>query len=590
MKVALYARISTSDGKQDFTRQLQELRAICKQHGYKDSQIEEYAEAISGYKKDERLQLQAMLNKIGSKPSSYKCVYTSEISRIGRNPTETRRIIDRLTDLNVPVYIQSLNLYTIENGKRSLITSIILQVLMEYAHLEAETIKARSKSGMLKAAKDGRALGGINLPYGYTKDQDGFLVIDEEEAEVIEQIFHLYKKGNGIKVISNILNEQGVLTRSNKVHNGKTIKFKIPKDGSSVKWSDKQIHDILRNPLYMGKRRYKGELLNAPAIIDEELYNECTEIMQGKTHRNYLTTYTYLLKDLCVCGVCGRNYYGRYKPAVIVNGKNRFENYYQCSSALEKSGRCKNCGVNISLIESALFHILVNTDSVMKYLSDSNNLKIDIEQRILMLQQTISINTKQLEQKNKEKERLLDIYLSGALAKNTYMDRQSGIDKDLNSITNTIELAKKELREKKKALADINNPKMTRKNLLNAKANRSQIQAIFKQIFSKIIFNKLDNDHVLATVYITLNGVVLKNTLKVLLDISGMRKNPKVYRYKTFEAMQNEPVFDDRNILMVDAGDILGELSSDQEFLKDIYKDVQGTWNVIPNDQILTIE
>ena len=60
--VAIYARVSKSDGSQDYNRQVNELKEIAKTHGYKD--IEVFAESISGYKKDERLELQSMLNKI----------------------------------------------------------------------------------------------------------------------------------------------------------------------------------------------------------------------------------------------------------------------------------------------------------------------------------------------------------------------------------------------------------------------------------------------------------------------------------------------------------------------------------------------
>ena len=111
---------------------------------------------------------------------------------------------------------------------------------------------------------------------------------------------------------------------------------------------------MLRNTIYKGERKYKGEIIVAPAIISVELFDECQSIMSGKTHRNYMTSYIYLLKDLLICGCCGRNYFARYKPA---KGGDKV---YICSSRLKKGAGCKNIGVNISLIESAIYNEIVS--------------------------------------------------------------------------------------------------------------------------------------------------------------------------------------------------------------------------------------
>ncbi|MCZ2338186.1 MAG: recombinase family protein, partial [Chitinophagales bacterium] len=90
----IYARVSTADGKQDYTRQTTELEALALKHGYKQKDIQTFAESVSGYKTEERLELKAMLELCEKNPSSIGCIYTSEISRIGRNPTQTRTILD----------------------------------------------------------------------------------------------------------------------------------------------------------------------------------------------------------------------------------------------------------------------------------------------------------------------------------------------------------------------------------------------------------------------------------------------------------------------------------------------------------------
>jgi DNA invertase Pin-like site-specific DNA recombinase len=331
-QVLIYARVSTNDGTQDYNRQIDDLKSIAIKNGYIENRILVFAESISGFKKkDDRPQLKAMLDLIELNPSEYE-VYTSEISRIGREPSETRKIIDRLSDIGVPVYIQTLDIWTIENGKRNSNTNIILQVLMEYAKVEADTFKFRSKSGMRKSALSGKMGGGKSWAYGYAKDDKGMVVIDEEEANVIREIFEMYKEGNGYRVISNYLISRDIPTRFNKSFDGnKMIGNKMVKN---IKWSDSNIYTILQNTIYYGERKYKDEIIPAPAIISKELFDECTAMRKGKEARNFIGTYTYLLKDVCKCGKCGKNYFGKYK--VDKYG----DKVYTCASKISKDGSC----------------------------------------------------------------------------------------------------------------------------------------------------------------------------------------------------------------------------------------------------------
>jgi len=522
----IYSRVSTLD-KQSFERQINDLTNVCIQHGYKANQITTFSESISGYKRaKDRPELTRMLGLIQDKPEGIT-VYTTEISRIGRNPSETRQIIDRLTDLGVPVYIQSLNQFTIENGKRNMIMNIILQVLMEYANLEAETFKTRSKSGLLNSAKKGKAGGSSNFPYGYTKDELGMLVVNQDEVPVINQIFNLYQQGLGIKAISTQLNDQNIPTRTNKTHKGKTINHKnFKKLGDLVKWSDKQVHDILRNPLYMGKRRFKGELLDAPAIISEELYNECQNIMKGKTHRNYLTTYTYLLKDLCTCGKCGRNYFAKYKP---VQGGDKA---YVCSSKLIKGGSCGNKGINISLIESAIYDLLLSSDEILKYINNTSQVKNQLESDIKQLEVQLPSLMKQLETKKNEQARLLDVYLSGSIDKAIFTSKNQDLVDAVTNLSKQVELVKHSITDKKKALTSMNKVSTTKKMLLAAKDDREVLKGIFQQLIHHVTINATDSQ-CKAEIRFQINGIISNGVVHLLLDKRSINRSNKVYRYKS---------------------------------------------------------
>ncbi len=129
---------------------------------------------------------------------------------------------------------------------------------MEFSHIEAQTTKLRIKSGLLHSARSGRVGGSNNIPYGYKKGENKRLIICEEERKVIERIYALYKDGFGIRRISTILNIEKIPTRCNKTHHEKYIKFKTGKIlGKEIRWSDKQIHDIIRTLCILVKGNLK---------------------------------------------------------------------------------------------------------------------------------------------------------------------------------------------------------------------------------------------------------------------------------------------------------------------------------------------
>jgi len=531
-KVAIYARVSTSD-KQDFKRQIEDLSELIIKDGYRQQDIEVYSESISGYK-DERPEMMRLLNQIKEDKNRLSRVYVSEISRIGRKPKKIRDIIEFLTDNGVDLYIQSIGQSTLnKDGSRNSVVNMIIQVLIEFAHSEAEVFKRRSRSGLLSSARAGKAGGGKYLPYGYKRDKNKMLIVDESEAETIELIFDLYLKGNGIKVISGILNNKSIPTRTNISLKGKEIKFKIKKNAADVRWSDKQIHDILKNPIYKGKRRYKGQertkdetlFLTAPSIISAEIFDECTEIRKSKTHRNHSTTYVYLLKDRLICGCCGRNYFAKYKPNV--GG----DKVYICSSRLKKKGNCGNTGVNISLIESAIFNEIISSNSILKYINNKDEIKKRLEDEQEQLNNRISTNERLYAECIRQQKTLLNIAIKVDMNPDRYDKENSKLVAVENSLMDKINRERTEVRKIKKALKKHSDIRTTTEMLSNAKNNRSELRAIFLELLDKVIINQIDKNTILANVFLSIDQVVLPTSLRLFLDTKGIRKRVKDYRY-----------------------------------------------------------
>jgi hypothetical protein len=106
------------------------------------------------------------------------------------------------------------------------------------------------------------------------------LVINPSEAEIVKQIFNLYKDGDGTQAIANRFNQLGIPTRLAGLNSDKTtISFEktgIVKDRTSIKWDGNTILQILKNTIYKGERKFKGEVFtNIKPIIPVDVFDEC---------------------------------------------------------------------------------------------------------------------------------------------------------------------------------------------------------------------------------------------------------------------------------------------------------------------------
>ena len=117
-----------------------------------------------------------------------------------------------------------------------------------------EDLSNNVRKSLQNKREDGQFLGSF-APYGYRKDPNNKnkLLIDPISAEVVKEIFELYKNGNGYYKITKSLNDRGILTPSNyKKENGSKYVCRSAKCGERTKWCQDTIAGILRNEVYMG--------------------------------------------------------------------------------------------------------------------------------------------------------------------------------------------------------------------------------------------------------------------------------------------------------------------------------------------------
>ncbi len=169
MKVAIFARVSTTD-RQTTDRQVNDLRALCANNAW--TVVETITEQVSGAKANsDRAGVQALFD-LARRRSINKIVVT-EISRIGRNVSESVQIIETLTACGVSLYIQNIGMETLlADGRANFMFKPILLTLVGFAEMERELLRERIKSGLDTARRRGQKLG---RPTGVTETTDEVL-------------------------------------------------------------------------------------------------------------------------------------------------------------------------------------------------------------------------------------------------------------------------------------------------------------------------------------------------------------------------------------------------------------------------------
>lgn len=146
MKTAvIYARVSSSNDRQDTSRQIEDLKKYAILQDIEIVNI--FQEHISGAKKIEERQILGECLEY-CKRESVNILLLSELSRLGRSTLQVLRSLDILHESKVSVYIQNLGLYTLQpNGEVNPIASIMVTVLAEMANIERSNIQYRLNSG-----------------------------------------------------------------------------------------------------------------------------------------------------------------------------------------------------------------------------------------------------------------------------------------------------------------------------------------------------------------------------------------------------------------------------------------------------------
>ena len=326
-RAAIYCRLSKDDDldgeSASIANQRDMLEHYCEKQGW---------EVVEVYQDDgytglnmERPDLKRMIKAIERR--QVNLVITKDLSRLGRNYLQTGYLIEDFFPRNGVRYIAMND--GIDTLRENNDIAPFKNILNE---MYSKDISKKVHSSYLLKAQKGEFTGCV-APFGYRKDPEdkNHLLVDEETAPIVRQIFRWALEGHGPNFIRRRLEEQKVpcptwWNRERGIRNVRTKWEKQDPINGRYMWDFSVIKDILMNPVYAGaiasqKKDYRfkigtiGEKKPQDWIVVEQRHEpliDCKSfaIVQDKLksrQRPRQNGETSLFAGLIKCGECGKS-------------------------------------------------------------------------------------------------------------------------------------------------------------------------------------------------------------------------------------------------------------------------------------------
>lgn len=220
-----------------------------------------------------------------------------------------------------------------------------MTIMASLAQQESESLSANVRLGLQFRYQQGKVQVNHNWFLGYTKDEDGHLIIDQEQAEVVKRIYREYLSGNSLLKIKRSLEADGVLNGAGR-----------------GKWNETNIKQILTNEKYIGdallQKTYTVDILEKKreankgqvpkyyvensheGIIPKDIFLKAQEeiarranLTKGATQHKRVYSGRYALSGMVFCAHCG-DIYRRIKW----NNRGCKSTVWRCVSRVDKDG------------------------------------------------------------------------------------------------------------------------------------------------------------------------------------------------------------------------------------------------------------
>ncbi|MGN1201349.1 MAG: recombinase family protein [Candidatus Caccovivens sp.] len=409
MKTAVvYARYSCDrQNEQSIDGQLR----VCKDFADRNDIfiVQTYIDKAMTGTNDERDAFQQMLKDSDKKTWDFVLVY--KLDRFSRNKYEMAIHRKHLKDNGVKILSAMEN---IPEGPEGVLLESLLEGMNQYY---SEELSQKTKRGMNETRLQGNFIGGY-VNYGYERD-GAKLKINENEAEILKQIFTDYANGKKVYEIVNELNSKGLKNK------GKPFRHST-------------IYYMLKQEKYTGVYTINNEQFDKiyPPIIDKDIYAIVKKRIDANKHGKHVDNVNYVLKGKAFCGYCGRILVS--DTGTSTSGEVR--RYYKCKSVKEKT-QCQSQRIRKECLEELV------SKAIKKMFKNSENTSMLINKIVEMHNKrsgentTIHILLSDLSNVNKSIANIIKAIEQGIFTEST-KERLEGLEQTKRELQEKLAIAK----------------------------------------------------------------------------------------------------------------------------------------------------
>ena len=394
---AIYIRVSTDAQFEEgysVEAQKEQLTAYCVSKGIK--KYEYYIDGGWSGSNIDRPEMQRLINDVKEDKISQVIVY--KLDRLSRSQKDTLYLIEDIFNPHEVDFV-SLN--------ESMDTStpmgrLMLGILSAFAQLERENIRLRTRMGMKERVKSGLWMGGGTIPFGYDYDRSSGVLVPNEDAEKVRQIYKLYIEGKAPQEIANILG----------------LKY------------DRLVYQILTRKSNYGVIEYNGEEYQGKhkPIISKETYDIAMKCMMDRKAVRANSS-DHLLTGLIYCGKCGAKM--RYQKWGMNEHKLVCYSQQKSKPYLIKDENCNQEKIWADEVEDIV------TKSIFEFASNYK----PSETESIIQEDTVSLLIDQQKNLNKKLKRLYNIYSESS--DDVLLETINDVKKQLSSTVKQIDLETK---------------------------------------------------------------------------------------------------------------------------------------------------
>ena len=219
---------------------------------------------------------------------------------------------------------------------------VLLTIMASLAQQESESLSKNVKLGLQFRYQNGEVQVNHNRFMGYTKTEEGQLIIEPSEAEIVKRIYREYLEGASLKQIGDGLEADG-----------------LPTAVGQARWRPESVKLILSNEKYIGdallqktytvdvlsKKRVKNQGIvpqyyvenSHEAIIPRDLFMQVQEEMirranlhSGQNRKKRVYSSKYALSSIVYCPRCGDIY-----RRIAWNSRGKRTTVWRCYNRVE---------------------------------------------------------------------------------------------------------------------------------------------------------------------------------------------------------------------------------------------------------------